>query len=71
LLFEAGIVTRLVGIETSYCFNCPTNICCVSFLATNEDKPTHDVVLVDEAPFFGRRSNNDTQSITQTTNDRE
>jgi hypothetical protein len=25
----------------------------VSFLAKNEDKPTHDVVLVDEAPFFG------------------
>lgn len=26
----------------------------VSLLATNEDKPTHDVVLlVDESPFFG------------------
>lgn len=49
----SNIVTRLVRIETSYCFNCATNICCVSFLAKNEDKPTHDVVLVDEAPFFG------------------
>ena len=26
---------------------------CVSFLATTEDKPTHDVVLLaDEAPLF-------------------
>ena len=54
----SNIFTRLVRIVTSYCFICPTNVCCKCFffffLSTNEDKPTHDVVLlVDEAPLIG------------------
>ena len=37
---------------------------CVSFLATNEDKPTHDVLLlVDEAPFFGCVIDSDSLSL--------